>query len=110
MIGDGGIHLEALKDFRLLLPPFGVEDALRALSELQAAPLLEALRGKPALDKGAVARTAVALGDAMLGWGGKVASVDVNPVMVFESGAGALAVDALIERAAAAPATGCPPP
>jgi acyl-CoA synthetase (NDP forming) len=97
MLGDGGIYLEALKDFRLLLPPFGEADALRALSGLRAAPLLEALRGKPALDKRAVARMAVALGEAMLGWNGKVASVDLNPVMVFETGA--CAVDALVERA-----------
>jgi hypothetical protein len=33
----------------------------------------------------------------MLGWDGKVASVDINPVMVFETGHGALAVDALVE-------------
>ncbi len=99
MLGDGGIHLEALKDFRLLLPPFGEADALRALSELRVAPLFGALRGKAALDQPAVARMAVALGDAMLGWQGKVASVDVNPVMLFETGAGAFAVDALIERA-----------
>jgi len=104
LVGDGGIYLEALKDFRLLLPPFNEADALGALSELRVAPLFEALRGKPALDKSAVAHMAVALGDAMLGWGGTVASVDVNPVMVFDSGAGALAVDALIERAGAAPA------
>jgi hypothetical protein len=83
----------------LLLPPFGEEDALRAMAELRVAPLFEALRGKAALDQPAVARMAVALGDAMLGWQGKVASVDVNPVMVFETGAGALAVDALVERA-----------
>jgi acetyl-CoA synthetase (ADP-forming) len=69
------------------------------LAELRVAPLFEALRGKAALDQLAVARMAVALGDAMLGWQGKVASVDVNPVMVFETGAGALAVDALVERA-----------
>ncbi len=99
MIGDGGIYLEALKDFRLLLPPFDEADALRALSELRVAPLFEALRGKAALDQPAVARMAVALGDAMLGWQGKVASVDLNPVMLFETGAGALAVDALVERA-----------
>jgi hypothetical protein len=99
MIGDGGIYLEALKDFRLLLPPFSEADALRALAQLRAAPLLESQRGKPALDKAALARMAVALGDAMLGWGGSVASVDVNPVMLFETGAGALAVDALVERA-----------
>jgi len=105
MIGDGGIHLEALKDFRLLLPPFDGAQALDALSQLRMAPLLEAQRGRPALDRQAVARMAVVLGDAMLGWDGKVASVDVNPVMVLESGAGAVAVDALIERAAVAPGT-----
>lgn len=99
MIGDGGIHLEALKDFRLLLPPFDETDALHALADLRVAPLFESLRGKPALDVAAVARMAVALGDAMLGWDGKVASVDVNPLMLFETGTGALAVDALVERA-----------
>jgi acyl-CoA synthetase (NDP forming) len=99
LLGDGGIYLEALKDFRLLLPPFGEEDALRALAELRVAPLFEALRGKAALDQPAVARMAVALGDAMLGWQGTVAAVDVNPVMLFETDAGALAVDALVERA-----------
>ena len=99
LIGDGGIYLEALKDFRLLLPPFSEDDVLRKLGELRVAPLLGALRGKPARDAGAFARVAVALGDAMLGWEGKVASVDINPVIVFETGRGALAVDALIERA-----------
>ena len=110
MIGDGGIYLEALKDFRLLLPPFGEDEVRTALAQLRIAPLLQGVRGEPPLDVAAYARMAVALGDAMLGWGGKVASVDVNPVMVFEEGAGAVAVDALIERAAAAPGTGCPAP
>ncbi|MGH8687489.1 MAG: acetate--CoA ligase family protein [Burkholderiales bacterium] len=99
MIGDGGIYLEALKDFRLLLPPFGEEEARAAIASLRAAPLLAAQRGRPALDAGAVARMAAALGDAMLGWAASVASVDVNPVMVFDEGAGAIAVDALVERA-----------
>jgi hypothetical protein len=72
---------------------------------LRIAPLLQGVRGEPPLDIAAYAGMAVALGDAMLGWGGKVASVDVNPVMVFDSGAGAVAVDALIERAAVAPGT-----
>jgi acyl-CoA synthetase (NDP forming) len=105
LLGDGGIYLEALKDFRLLLPPFDEDEVRTALAQLRIAPLLQGVRGEPPLDLAAFARVAVALGDAMLGWGGKVASVDVNPVMVFESGAGAVAVDALIERAAAAPGT-----
>jgi acyl-CoA synthetase (NDP forming) len=98
LVGDGGIYLEALKDFRLLLPPFGEEEVIRKLGELRAGPLLGALRGAPARDVAAFASMAVKLGDAMLAWDGRVASVDINPVMVFETGGGAVAVDALVER------------
>jgi acyl-CoA synthetase (NDP forming) len=98
MIGDGGLYLEALKDFRLLLPPFDEQDVREALATLRVAPLLGALRGQPPLDVGAFAAMAVHLGDAMLGFGERVASVDLNPVMLFEQGKGALAVDALVER------------
>ena len=45
----------------------------------------------------AFAAMAVCLGEAMLRWAGAVASVDINPVIVFETGAGAVAVDALVE-------------
>jgi acyl-CoA synthetase (NDP forming) len=98
LVGDGGIYLEALKDFRLLLPPFAEEDVLQKLGELRIAPLLGALRGVPARDIAAFAGMAVRLGDAMLAWEGQVASVDINPVMVFETGRGAVAIDALVER------------
>ncbi len=99
LVGDGGIYLEALKDFQLLLPPFNDEDVLEALAKLRIAPLLGGLRGQPALDVGAFANMAVRLGDAMLGWQGRIASIDVNPVMLHEQGRGALAVDALVEIA-----------
>jgi acyl-CoA synthetase (NDP forming) len=101
MVGDGGIYLEALKDFRLLLPPFAEADVLAALGGLRMAPLLGAQRGQAALDSGAFAQMAVRLGEAMRGWQGRVASVDVNPVMLFEQGRGALALDALVELAPA---------
>jgi hypothetical protein len=95
LLGDGGVHLEVLQDFRLLLPPFTVADAHEALERLRVFPLLRAFRGRAACDTAAFASMAVKLGEAMLGWGGKVASVDVNPVIVGERGA--LAVDALVE-------------
>jgi acyl-CoA synthetase (NDP forming) len=98
MVGDGGVNLEALKDFRLLMPPFDPEEVLAKLAQLRIAPFLTGWRGEPAADLAALARMAVLLGDAMLGWAGRVAAVDVNPVRVFETGRGALAVDALIER------------
>jgi acyl-CoA synthetase (NDP forming) len=98
LVGDGGIYLEALKDFRLLLAPCGEEEVLAKIAELRIAPLLGALRGQPALDVRAFARMAVRLGEAIIAWQGRVASVDLNPVMVFETGAQAL--DALVETRA----------
>jgi len=97
LVGDGGIYLEALEDFRLLLTPFGEDDVLRKLRELRIAPLLGAVRGQPARDVRAFARMAVKLGEAIVAWQGAVASVDINPVAVFETGA--VALDALVEVA-----------
>ena len=95
LIGDGGIYLEALRDFRLLAAPCSEEEVLEKIAQLRVAPLLGALRGQPARDVRAVARMAVRLGDALIAWEGMVASVDVNPLMVFETGA--VALDALVE-------------
>ncbi|HYL90960.1 MAG TPA: acetate--CoA ligase family protein [Burkholderiales bacterium] len=97
LVGDGGIYLEALKDFRLLMPPFSEEEALAKIGELHVAPLLRAQRGQPARDVRAYARMAVKLGEALVAWNGAVTSVDINPVMVFETGV--LSLDALVERA-----------
>jgi acyl-CoA synthetase (NDP forming) len=98
LVGDGGIYLEALKDFRLLVAPCIEEEVLAKLAELRVAPLLGELRGQPPRDLRAFARMAARLGDAMIAWGGAVLSVDINPVMVFDTGA--LALDALIEARA----------
>ena len=40
LVGDGGIYLEALKDFRLLLPPFTEAQVVEKLGQLRIAPLL----------------------------------------------------------------------
>jgi acyl-CoA synthetase (NDP forming) len=95
MVGDGGIYLEALQDFRLLLPPFGEADVIERLQALRVAPLLRGVRGEPGCDLRAFARMAVRLGEAMLRWEGRVAAIDVNPVVVFQTGA--VALDALAE-------------
>ncbi len=97
MIGDGGIYLEALKDFVLLLPPFDAAEARAAIGRLRIAPLLAGLRGEAPRDCDAVAHMAVRLGAAIVAWQDTVASIDVNPVMVYAEGEGAVALDALIE-------------
>jgi len=97
MLGDGGIYLEALKDFVLLMPPFDADEARAALGRLRVAPLLAGVRGEPPRDVDAVARMAVRLGEAILAWRDAVVSIDINPVMVYEAGHGAVALDALVE-------------
>jgi len=97
MIGDGGIYLEALKDFVLLLPPFDAAEARAALARLRIAPLLTGVRGEAPRDLDAVAQMAVRLGAAIVAWQDQVTSIDINPVMVYAKGEGALALDALIE-------------
>jgi acyl-CoA synthetase (NDP forming) len=95
LVGDGGVYLEALRDFRLLLPPFGERQVIDRLNELRIGPLLHGVRGEAPRDLAAFARMAVRLGDAMLGWDGRVGLIDINPVAVFETGA--VALDALAE-------------
>lgn len=99
LIGDGGIYLEALKDFRLLVAPFSEDDVAQALATLRIAPVLRGVRGEPPSDTAAFCRMAVRLGDAALQWRDSVASIDINPVKVFEQGHGAIALDAVVELA-----------
>lgn len=98
LVGAGGIHIEQKADFSLLVAPFTQDDVLEALKELQIYTILSGVRGDAARDLGAVARHAVNLGNAMLAWDGAVASIDINPLMVFAEGQGAVAIDCLVER------------
>src|SRR5437773_11746179 len=80
-------------DFSARLTPNATEDARQMLAEPRGARLCEAVRGRRALDRGAVENLLVALGHAMAvnpAW----REVDLNPVIVSRTGA--LAVDALI--------------
>lgn len=97
MLGDGGLLVEAMPDSVLLLPPFDAAEVRRGLSRLRIAPLFEGVRGRPPLDAGAVAEAAAAVAALLEAEGGRVRSVDVNPLLV--SAQGALALDALVELA-----------
>lgn len=99
MVGDGGKYVEAMPDIALLLPPFSAEDVIEALSRLRIAPLLRGVRGEPPLDAAAVAVAAIRLGGLIAAARDRIASIDLNPVMVGAEGQGIIVVDALVERA-----------
>jgi acyl-CoA synthetase (NDP forming) len=97
MLGDGGKYVEALQDFILLVPPFDTDEVLEALDRLHIAPLLHGVRGESPLDLEAVAAIAMRLGEIMHTGRGRIASIDLNPVMVRARGEGAVVADALVE-------------
>jgi acyl-CoA synthetase (NDP forming) len=98
MVSDGGKYVEALKDFAVLLHPFTEQDVLDKLAGLRIAPILAGVRGEPPVDLQAVARAAVALGRFAAAQAGRIASIDLNPLIAGAAGAGGWAVDAVIER------------
>jgi acyl-CoA synthetase (NDP forming) len=100
MVGDGGKYVEAMPDVAVLLPPFSRDDVLEALARLRIAPLFEGVRGDPPLDAEALADAALKLGALITSADGRIASIDLNPVMVGTRGEGIVAADALVERAA----------
>jgi acyl-CoA synthetase (NDP forming) len=95
VVGLGGVIAEALHDVRVLAPdlePLAIADELR---RLKGAALLGAFRGQPARDIDAAAAIAASLGAFVMAHP-EVAEIDVNPVVVFAQGEGAVALDALI--------------
>ncbi len=98
-VGDGGKYVEAMRDVALLLPPFDPDEVLQALRGLRIAPILAGTRGDAPLDVAALADIAVRVGQLMVAAGGRIASIDLNPVMLGADGDGAVVVDALVELA-----------
>ncbi|HEY8494295.1 MAG TPA: acetate--CoA ligase family protein, partial [Myxococcota bacterium] len=103
LLGLGGILAEALRDVAFALAPLAREDARRMVEGLRARHLLtEPFRGEPPVDLDALADVLVGLG-RLAAERPDVASVDVNPLIVRSDGR-PIAVDALVELGAPAPA------
>ena len=98
LVGDGGKYVEAMPDVQVLLPPFDAAHVARALRRLRIAPLLDGVRGEPALDVAAFCRCAVAVGALMSDADTHITQLDINPLIVGARGAGCVAVDAVIYK------------
>jgi acetate---CoA ligase (ADP-forming) len=98
LVGDGGKYVEALGDFTVLVPPFSADDVRQALMSLRIAPVLRGVRGEPPLDLTPLCDAAVRLGQIIAAASPRIASIDINPVMVGAAGEPFAIVDALVER------------
>lgn len=95
MVGLGGVWIEALQDIRLLSPDLDEAEIISEFRKLKGARLLGGMRGTPPLDEIAIAKTVALVGELMRATP-EVSEIDINPLVVYPSGKGVQALDALI--------------
>lgn len=94
----GGIHVEVLRDLAYRISPIDVSEAHAMLRELRGYKLLEGVRGASPRDVEKLCELIV-----RLSWLGhdlrdQISELDINPLILFERGAGACVVDALVVK------------
>lgn len=95
VVGLGGILAEAVADVRVLPAHADLDTVVRELRSLRGSAVLNGFRGAPPADVPAAAAVACRLG-GFVAEHPEIVEVDLNPVVVFEEGQGALVLDALI--------------
>jgi len=96
MFGLGGIFVEVLEDVSFRVPPFTKSDAEEMIKEVRGYRILEGVRGKKTGDTDSLIDIVVRFSHLSLDLKDRVAELDINPLMVFEKGMGAKALDALV--------------
>ena len=94
MIGFGGVLAETINDMQFALPPFDAAHVRRCVDRMTLRPLLDGVRGARPVDLDRFCELAARFSVLADGLGDVLSEVDVNPVIVNESGA--IAVDALV--------------
>lgn len=95
LVGFGGVQAEVLHDVRLLPADLPKAAILAELRRLKAAALLDGFRGSAPVDVEAVAEIVASVGRVLAGTPA-IREIDLNPVVAFPRGQGAVALDALM--------------
>ena len=95
LIGAGGVVAEALNDVRLIPPGLSLTEIVDEFHQLKSSALLRGFRGARPCDVRAVAEIVQRLGAFLVEYP-QVREIDLNPVVVYPEGEGAVALDALI--------------
>jgi len=95
LVGLGGVMAEILGDTRMLVPGLTREAIVAELLQLKSAPVLTGFRGSPKLDIGAAADVIERLA-ALVTANPCIRELDINPLIVYPEGEGALALDCLM--------------
>ena len=81
MVGLGGVLIEVFKDVVFRAAPVTEAEALRMLDELKSKVILDGVRGKPPVNKKALAQMISAVSRFGAAAGPRLAELDLNPVL-----------------------------
>lgn len=94
LFGSGGVLVEVYGDVAHRHCPITRAEALDMIGEVKGAKLLRGFRGRPAADIDTLADTLVRVSHLAVHLEGRLAELDINPLMVLPTGV--KAVDALV--------------
>jgi len=91
-VGLGGLAAEVMGDVAIRSVPLGVRAASDMIDDLVVADLLNGYRGAPPVDREALGRIIMVLGEIVAS--GRVAEIEINPLRV--TAGGLIALDAVV--------------
>jgi acetyl-CoA synthetase (ADP-forming) len=92
MFGLGGIFAEILKDVSFRIAPLTRWDAMEMMEDIQGKKILDSFRGKPPVDREALANILVSIGQIGVDYD-QISEIDINPLKILNGAP--VAVDAL---------------
>lgn len=95
MFGLGGIYTELFKDVSFRLTPLSLYEAREMVMETKAYTLLKGFRGEPAADISSVINVLLRVSKLVTDIP-EIVEMDINPLFVYEEGAGSIAIDAKV--------------
>ena len=95
MFGLGGVFVEVFKDVVFRLAPISRNSARRMIRSITGIKLLQAFRGRPETDMGALEKALVALSDLSINHP-EIMELDINPLLVHEKDKGLTVADCRI--------------
>ena len=95
MVGLGGIYVEVMKDVSFRALPLDRKEILAMIKEIRSYPLLMGVRGEKTRDINALVDAVIKVGAVMRKCHG-ISDIEINPLVVYEQGLGAKAVDVRI--------------
>ena len=95
MVGLGGIYVEVMKDVSFRAALLGRREIMAMIKEIRSYPLLLGVRGEKTRDINALVDTIIKIGAVIRNCKG-ISDIEINPLVLYEQGMGARAVDVRI--------------